>query len=80
LRILARTAASPCLPFITAASRDIALAKDIRQAMNQALRELPEVAEVLAISQVIPASEEDYQVLLDYRQQAVGLGLPTLFA
>lgn len=80
LRILARTAASPCLPFITAVSRDIAQAEDIRQAMNQALRELPEVAEVLAISQVMPASEEDYQVLLDYRQQAIDLGLPTLVA
>ena len=80
LRILTRSAGSPCLPFITAASADIAKAEDIRQAMNHALLELPEVARVLAISQVMPASEEDYQVLLDYRQQAIDLGLPTLFA
>jgi ABC-type phosphate/phosphonate transport system substrate-binding protein len=80
LRILARSAVSPCLPFITAPSVDAAKAEGIRQAMNQALQELPEVADVLAISHVQPASLGDYQVLLDYQQQAVDLGLPTLFA
>lgn len=80
LRILARSAASPCLPFITARSLDATQAEGVRQAMNQALLDLPEVADVLAISHVQRASMADYQVLLDYQQQAINLGLPTLFA
>lgn len=80
LRILARSAASPCLPFITARTASDAQVEAIRGAMNQALRDLPDVAQVLAISSVLPASEADYQVLLDYRQQAIHQGLPSLFA
>jgi len=80
LRILARSAVSPCLPFITARGLDATDAEGIRQAMNQALLDLPDVAEVLAISHVQPANFADYQVLLDYQQQAINLGLPTLFA
>ncbi len=80
LRILARSAASPCLPFITAHTASDAQVEGIRQAMNQALRDLPEIAQVLAISSVLPASEADYHVLLDYRQQAIDMGLPSLFA
>jgi hypothetical protein len=50
-------------------------AEAIRLAMNQALLERPEVAVVLAISGVLPASEADYEVLLDYQRQAASLGL-----
>ncbi len=72
VKVIARTAEGPCLPYITrlGAGADV-----IREAMNQALTELPDVAHVLAISEVMSASVEDYQVLLDYRQQAVSQGL-----
>ena len=75
VKVIARTADGPCLPYITQLGAD---ANAIREAMNKALGELAEVAHVLAISEVLPASEEDYQVLLDYRQQATTLGLPLL--
>ena len=80
LRILARTASGPCLPYITALSADAAQAQAIRQAMNQALVDLPDVAQVLAISKVLSAHEDDYQVLLDYEQQAARQGLPLLLS
>ncbi|MEQ7919354.1 PhnD/SsuA/transferrin family substrate-binding protein [Xanthomonas sp. WHRI 1810A] len=75
LRIVTQTALSPCLPYITRLGADPEV---IRAAMNTALRELPEVACALAIREVMPASEADYQMLLDYQQHAVDFGLPNL--
>lgn len=75
VKVIARTADGPCLPYISRLGTDV---DAIRAAMNQALNELPDIAHVLAISEVLPASEADYQVLLDYQQQAVSLGLPSL--
>ncbi|HEX8587975.1 phosphate/phosphite/phosphonate ABC transporter substrate-binding protein [Pseudomonas sp.] len=75
IKVVARTAKGPCLPYITRMGSDVAA---IRQAMNHALGDLPEVARVLAISKVLPAVEADYQVLLDYQQQAISQGLPSL--
>ncbi|MFS2158115.1 phosphate/phosphite/phosphonate ABC transporter substrate-binding protein [Pseudomonas sp. Pseusp122] len=75
LRILIESAASPCLPYITARDVD---PEPIRQAMNSALLALPEVAEILAIEQVLPASEADYHVLLDYEREAQALGLASI--
>ncbi|MEX6678414.1 PhnD/SsuA/transferrin family substrate-binding protein [Pseudomonas sp. W2Oct36] len=75
VKVIARTAEGPCLPYITRLGAE---ADVIREAMNQALTELPDVAHVLAISEVMSASVEDYQVLLDYRQQAVSQGLASL--
>lgn len=75
VKVIARTAEGPCLPYITRLGAD---ADAIRAAMNQALNELPDVAHALAISDVLPASEADYQVLLDYQQQAISLGFPLL--
>jgi len=71
LKVIGRTAAGPCLPYITRLGAD---GEGIRRAMNQALRDLPGVAAVLAISEVLPASETDYQVLLDYQREALDLG------
>lgn len=79
LRILARTASGPCLPYITALGIDATHAETVRQAMNQALRDLPDVAQTLAISGVLPASEGDYQVLLNYQRMAQEQGLLSLF-
>jgi ABC-type phosphate/phosphonate transport system substrate-binding protein len=78
LRILARSAISPCLPYISALDVSAEQAQLIRCAMNRALRELPDVARVLAIREVRPASTADYQVLLDYEQQACESGLRSL--
>lgn len=75
VKVIGRTAEGPCLPYITCLGAD---AGAIRAALNQALKDLPHVAQVLAISEVLPAREEDYQVLLDYEQHAHRLGLPAL--
>ena len=76
VRILQTSAPSPTLPYITAG--DARQAERIRQALNQALRDEPQVAEVLRIRQVLPASEEDYLVLLDYEREAEERGLAQL--
>lgn len=75
IKVIARTAAGPCLPFITRLDIDGAA---IRRALNQALEALPDVARTLAISEVLPAGEGDYQVLLDYERDAHRQGLSTL--
>ncbi|MFJ3481977.1 phosphate/phosphite/phosphonate ABC transporter substrate-binding protein [Pseudomonas sp. NPDC090202] len=75
LKVIARTATGPCLPYITRLGAD---GEVIRQAMNQALLELPDVAKVLAISQVLPATEADYQVLLEYEREAQQAGLSAI--
>jgi ABC-type phosphate/phosphonate transport system substrate-binding protein len=75
LRIVTQTALSPCLPYITRLGGD---GESIRSALNRALQELPDVASVLAISEVIPTSEDDYQVLLDYQQHAIDFGYPAI--
>lgn len=74
LRILARSARSPCLPYITSIRRAPADADSIRKAMNEALSQLPEVSRTLAIREVLPASEADYACLLDYERSAAHCG------
>ncbi|MCW8275475.1 PhnD/SsuA/transferrin family substrate-binding protein [Pseudomonas sp. PCH199] len=74
LRVVARSAFSPTLPYITAASVSDEQAEDIRRVMNLTLGELPEVAEVLGLREVLPASESDYQIILDYQQEADAMG------
>ena len=75
IKVIARTAAGPCLPYITRLDNDGAA---IRRALNQALEALPDVARTLAISEVLPAAEGDYQLLLDYERDAHRQGLSTL--
>ncbi|WP_429491083.1 phosphate/phosphite/phosphonate ABC transporter substrate-binding protein [Pseudomonas sp. S30_BP2TU TE3576] len=74
LRVIARSALSPTLPYITAATVSDQQAEALLQAMNQALCELPDVAEILGLPEVLPASESDYQVVLDYQREAEMLG------
>lgn len=78
LRVVARTASSPTLPYITALSAGRDGAEQIRQAMNTALQQLPEVAATLGLREVLPASEADYQKVLDYRQEAAEFGYEVL--
>jgi hypothetical protein len=45
--------------------------------MNQALQE-PGVAEILGLQQILPATEIDYQIVLDYQREAEDLGFGRL--
>jgi ABC-type phosphate/phosphonate transport system substrate-binding protein len=74
LRVITRSALSPALPFITAATVSDERADELLRAMNLALRELPDVAETLGLPEVLPANESDYQVVLDYQREAEALG------
>ncbi|MEJ3663758.1 PhnD/SsuA/transferrin family substrate-binding protein [Pseudomonas fragi] len=78
LRVVARTASSPTLPYITALNAGPDGAERIRQAMNTALQQLPEVAATLGLREVLPASEADYLKVLDYRQEATEFGYGVL--
>ncbi|MBK5356184.1 PhnD/SsuA/transferrin family substrate-binding protein [Pseudomonas sp. TH41] len=78
LRVVARSAFSPTLPYITAATVTDEHVEALRQVMNETLRELPDVAEILGLHEVLPASESDYQIVLDYQQEAEDLGLGRL--
>jgi ABC-type phosphate/phosphonate transport system substrate-binding protein len=78
LRAVARSAFSPTLPYITAASVTDEQAEELLQVMNQTLRELPEVAEVLGLHEVLAATERDYQVVLEYQREAEGSGFGRL--
>ncbi|WPN55150.1 PhnD/SsuA/transferrin family substrate-binding protein [Pseudomonas sp. P9_2] len=74
LRIITRSAPSPTLPYIGPLGMSDKQVAEIRQAMNQALLALPEIAQTLGVQTVLPASEDDYYVLLDYQQQAANAG------
>ena len=74
LRIVTRSAPSPTLPYIGALGLSDTQVIQLRQAMNQALQDLPQVAQTLGLQEVLPTSEDDYQVLLSYQQQAVSAG------
>lgn len=78
LRILVRSARSPCLPYITSIGQTAADAVSIRNAMNEALGQLPEVSRDLAIKEVLPASEADYECLLEYERSAASRGFSFL--
>ena len=71
LRVVERSVSSPTLPFITVASASDEQVEALRRVMNETL---PEVAHVLGLEEVLPASEEDYQVILDYEREAQALG------
>ena len=78
LRIVSRSAPSPTLPYIGPLGLSDEQVIQLRQAMNQALQDLPQVAETLGLQAVLPASEDDYQLLLDYQRQAIDAGFPML--
>ncbi|MFW0754640.1 phosphate/phosphite/phosphonate ABC transporter substrate-binding protein [Pseudomonas sp. H11T01] len=78
LRVVARSAFSPTLPYIGAAGLSDEQSERIRGAMNLTLQALPEVGETLGLREVLPASERDYQILLDYQQEAEELGFGRL--
>jgi ABC-type phosphate/phosphonate transport system substrate-binding protein len=75
LRLVARSAPSPTLPYIGALTLTAEYAETVRAAMNQSLRQLPEVARVLGIDEVLGCQEDDYAVVLAYQREATDLGL-----
>lgn len=77
LRIVDRSAFSPTLPFITATTVTEQQAGHIRQVMNQALQE-PGVAEILGLQAILPATDSDYQIVLDYQREAEDRGFGRL--
>lgn len=78
LRIVTHSAPSPTLPYIGPLQLSDEQVLRIREAMNLALQDLPQVVETLGIQEVLPASEDDYQVLLGYQQHAASAGYSKL--
>ncbi len=78
LRVVTRSAPSPTLPYIGTLGLSDEQVVQIREAMNLALQELPDVVETLGVHEVLSATEDDYQVLLDYQQQAIRVGYAEL--
>lgn len=78
LRLVARTATSPTLPYITALDTGGVGAEQIRRAMNQALQQLPQVRAVLGVQEVLPVSEADYHPVLDLQRVATDCGYEVL--
>lgn len=74
LKVLVRSVRSPCLPYITSLHRTAREADSIRSAMNEALNQLPQVSRDLAIKEVLPASELDYECLVEYERKGVNGG------
>ena len=77
LRIVARTASAPTLLYISALNTGSEGAEWIRQAMNTALQQLPYVSETLGLIEVLPASEDDYLVVLDSSSYAEDIAADT---
>jgi ABC-type phosphate/phosphonate transport system substrate-binding protein len=79
-RILAATAPSPSLPFVTAWKASDATVTALRQAVAGALTQpaLEAARKALFLKDVVPADEESYGVLLDYEEKARELGYPRL--
>ncbi|MBV9052912.1 MAG: PhnD/SsuA/transferrin family substrate-binding protein [Hyphomicrobiales bacterium] len=79
-RILARSAPSPSLPFVTARSTSEATVSALRRALAETLADpaLEAARDELFLKGAVPAKEEDYRVLLDYEEKARELGYARL--
>jgi ABC-type phosphate/phosphonate transport system substrate-binding protein len=79
-RILARTAQSPTLPFVTASSQPPGTTWALRGALAAVLVDpaLAASREALLLTGMAPADLADYGILLDYRDRAANLGYPLL--
>jgi ABC-type phosphate/phosphonate transport system substrate-binding protein len=79
-RVLAASAPSPSLPFVTARSASEATVSALRQALGRALSDpaLETARKALFLKGAVPAEEESYAVLLDYEEKARALGYARL--
>ena len=75
-RILARTARSPTLPFVTARSTSAATIRALRDALAAAIadRALAASRKTLFLTGMAPADAADYAILVDYEHAAEKLG------
>ncbi|WP_010160677.1 phosphate/phosphite/phosphonate ABC transporter substrate-binding protein [Sphingomonas sp. PAMC 26617] len=80
LRILANTAASPTLPFVTARSTSTATVAALRIALAEAVADpsLADVRAALFLADVIPAGEDRYARVGVLEDEAVAAGYPVL--
>ena len=71
-RVLDRSAASPTLPFVTAASADDRTVAALRDALAAAMADpaLAATREALLLLGVVPAANPDYRLVLDYEAAA----------
>jgi ABC-type phosphate/phosphonate transport system substrate-binding protein len=79
-QILARTASSPALPFVTARSNDETTVVRLRDAVAGALSDpsLAAIRKALFLGGMVPADAADYSIVLDYEARARQLGYPEL--
>jgi ABC-type phosphate/phosphonate transport system substrate-binding protein len=79
-RILARTAESPTLPFVTARAQPPSTIHALRDALAAALADpaLAASRDALFLVGMTPADTADYSILLDYQDRAMKLGYPLL--
>jgi ABC-type phosphate/phosphonate transport system substrate-binding protein len=79
-RVLAASAPSPSLPFVTTRKASEATVSALRQALSEASRDpaLEPARAALFLKGVVPSEEESYRVLLDYEGRARGLGYARL--
>ena len=80
VRVIAETAKSPALPFVTratASARDITI---LREALVGAIADpgLAEAVEALGLTGIQSATRDDYAVVLDYERSAIAAGYPEL--
>jgi ABC-type phosphate/phosphonate transport system substrate-binding protein len=78
--VLAASALSPSLPFVTTREASDTTVGALRQALAEALSDpaLEAARKALFLKGVVPAVEESYGVLLDYEEKARGLGYARL--
>jgi len=79
-RVLAASAPSPSLPFVTTREASDTTVAALRRALSEALLDpaLETARKALFLKGVVPAVEESYGVLLDYEEKARGLGYARL--
>lgn len=79
-RILARTAPSPTLPFVTARESSAATIRALRDALAAAIADpaLTASCETLFLTGMAPADAADYAILIDYEDRAGNFGYPHL--
>jgi ABC-type phosphate/phosphonate transport system substrate-binding protein len=79
-RILARTAQSPTLPFVTARAQSPATIRALREVLAAVLADPASATSraALFLTGMAPADTADYGILLDYQDSAANLGYPLL--
>jgi ABC-type phosphate/phosphonate transport system substrate-binding protein len=80
VRVLARSASAPALPFITAAATDDELLLRLRQALRAAMADpaLAQAREALLLRDIMLLPDSAYDVILDMERAAIAAGYSRL--